>query len=201
MPWIADDNPFLYIPSGKALRLGFGTGYFYEFAADSLYAAHADAAFKSVGSYASYVTLNGSDSWAPANAIYNVGATLGMSWQLSASGHADLYVYDGAAWKLRVRVPTTGGLVLPTIGDGLQLKEGSNATMGVATLVGGTVVVSTTKVTANSRIFLTVQSLGTVAVASGIAVTARTGGTSFTITASAPTDTSVIAWMIVEPAP
>ncbi len=72
--------------------------------------------------------------------------------------------------------------------------------MGVATLVGGTVVVSTTAVTANSRIFLTTQSLGTVAVASALAVTARTGATSFTITASAPTDTSVIAWMLVEPA-
>ena len=85
-------------------------------------------------------------------------------------------------------------------GKGLQVKEGSNAKQGVATLVGGTVVVANTSVTANSRIFLTVQSLGTVAVPSGYCVSARTPGTSFTILASAVTDTSVVAWEIFEPA-
>lgn len=92
-----------------------------------------------------------------------------------------------------------GNIKSGIVGGGLYLKEGTNATMGVATLVAGTVVVSTTKVTASSRILLTVQSLGTVAVATPIAVTARTAGTSFTITSSAITDTSVIAWCIVEP--
>ncbi len=82
---------------------------------------------------------------------------------------------------------------------GLAVTEGANAKMGVATLVGGTVVVNTTAVTANSRIFLTCQALGTVAVPSGYGVSARVAATSFTILASAPTDTSVIAWMIVEP--
>jgi hypothetical protein len=86
------------------------------------------------------------------------------------------------------------------VGKGLYVKEGANATMGVATLVAGTVVVNTTKVTANSRIFLTVQALGTVAVATPVAVTARTAATSFTITSSAITDTSVVAWLLMEPA-
>jgi hypothetical protein len=84
-------------------------------------------------------------------------------------------------------------------GGGLYLKEGTNATMGTATLVTGVKVVNTTKVTANSRIFLTTQSLGTVAAPKAVAVTARTAGTSFTITSADATDTSVIAWMIVEP--
>ncbi len=34
-----------------------------------------------------------------------------------------------------------------------------------------------------------------------LGISARTAGTSFTILASAPTDTSVIAWEILEPAP
>jgi hypothetical protein len=55
----------------------------------------------------------------------------------------------------------TGNMKLGTVGSGLYVKEGSNATMGVATLSAGTVVVPTTKVTANSRIQLTAQSLGT----------------------------------------
>ena len=86
-----------------------------------------------------------------------------------------------------------------TAGKGLYIKEGANACMGTATLVAGTVTVATTKVTANSRIFLTVQSLGTVAIPTAIAVTARVAATSFTITSAAVTDTSVVAWMIVEP--
>lgn len=84
-------------------------------------------------------------------------------------------------------------------GGGIYVKEGSNATMGVATLVAGTVTVNTTKVTANSRIILTTQSLGTVAVPTEIAVTARTAATSFTITSASVTDTSVVAWIIIEP--
>lgn len=95
----------------------------------------------------------------------------------------------------------TGNLVLGTLGNGLAIKEGTNAAMGVATLVAGTVVVSNTRVTANSRIRLTAQSLGTVAVPSALGISARTAGTSFTILASALTDTSVVAWEIVEPAP
>lgn len=95
----------------------------------------------------------------------------------------------------------TGNLKLTTAGNGVYVKEGSNATMGRCTLVLGTCTVSTTKVTTSSEIFLSVQSLGTVAVATPIAVTARTGATSFVITSSSATDTSVIAWMIVEPSP
>jgi len=86
------------------------------------------------------------------------------------------------------------------VGKGLYIKEGTNATMGVATLVAGTVVVSTTKVTASSRIFLTAQSLGTITVPAALAVSARTAGTSFTILSSNLTDTSVVAWQIIEPA-
>jgi hypothetical protein len=69
---------------------------------------------------------------------------------------------------------------------------------GVATLASGTVVVSTPAVTANSRILLTTQSLGTVTVPSALCVSARTPGTSFTILASVLTDTSVVAWELIE---
>lgn len=94
----------------------------------------------------------------------------------------------------------TGGLIVGVVGNGLSVKEGSNAKMGVATLSSGTVVVSTTAVTANSRILLTHQTLGTITVPVGLAVSARTAGTSFTILSGNLTDTSVVAWMLVEPA-
>lgn len=107
---------------------------------------------------------------------------------LSAYNRADnrLWRWTGTAW--------VSGAVAPAV------VEGSNAAMGVATLVAGTATVNTTAVAANSRIFLTTQSLGTVATPMAVAVTARTAGTSFTITSEDGTDTSVVAWQIVQPA-
>ncbi len=95
---------------------------------------------------------------------------------------------------------TTADLEIVTAGKGLRVKEGSNAKQGTSTLSAGSVVVSNASVTASSRILLTVQSLGTVTAPKAIAVTARTAGTSFTITSADGTDTSVIAWQIFEPA-
>lgn len=89
-------------------------------------------------------------------------------------------------------------LIIGSAGGGLQVKEGANATMGLATLSGGTLVVSTTKVTANSRIFLTCQVPG--GTPGFLRVSARTAGTSFTILSSSGTDTSQVAWWIAEPA-
>lgn len=98
------------------------------------------------------------------------------------------------------RLNVNADLELGTAGKGLRVKEGSNAKQGTATLVAGTVTVSNTSVTANSRILLTVQSLGTVTSPKAVAVTARSAGTSFTITSADVTDTSVVAWEIFEPA-
>lgn len=91
-------------------------------------------------------------------------------------------------------------LKIDTVGKGIYIKEGTNATMGVATLVLGVATVSTTKVTANSRIFICPEALGTIASPVALAVTARSAGTSFTITSANLTDTSTVAWVIMEPA-
>lgn len=94
-----------------------------------------------------------------------------------------------------------GALTFTNVGAGIRVKEGANAKMGVATLAAGTVTVNTTAVAATSRIQLTVQSLGTVANPQAVAVTARTAGTSFTIRSADATDTSVVAWLILDPSP
>jgi hypothetical protein len=93
-----------------------------------------------------------------------------------------------------------GNVAVGTAGKGLQIKEGTNAKMGTATLVAGTVTVSTTAVTATSRIFVSVASLGTVTVPTAIGVTTRTAGTSFVIKSANAVDTSVVNWIIYEPA-
>jgi hypothetical protein len=85
--------------------------------------------------------------------------------------------------------------------NGLKITDGANATIGVATLVPNagvsTVVVSTTKVGVNSRIFLMDQNGG--ANSGTPFVNARVAGTSFTIRSTNGADASDVAWWIVEP--
>lgn len=83
--------------------------------------------------------------------------------------------------------------------SGLSVREGGAAAkMGSSTLVAGTVTVATTAVTASTRIFLSVQTAA--GTAGLLAISARVAGTSFTITSSAGTDTSTVAWLLIEPA-
>lgn len=91
-----------------------------------------------------------------------------------------------------------GNISIATAGNGLMVAEGSNAKMGTAALTAGAATVSTTAVTANSRIFLTSNTDG--GTPGFVRVSARVAGTSFTITSSSGTDTSTIAWMLVDPA-
>jgi hypothetical protein len=92
-----------------------------------------------------------------------------------------------------------GNLNLMTVGQGINIAEGANARAGLARLSGGTVVVATNKVTATSRIRLTPQDGGS-GTAGWVRVSARTNGTSFTITSSSGSDAHDVEWEIREPA-
>jgi hypothetical protein len=96
-------------------------------------------------------------------------------------------------YKMRI----LGDVTITEAGKGLKIKEGSNARMGLATLSSGTAVVSNTSVGANTRIFLTPQSHG--ANSGFVSVSARTAGTSFTITSSNSSDSNSVAWLMIEP--
>ena len=104
-----------------------------------------------------------------------------------------------SAANLRMTIEGTNNqVVLNKLGGGFSVKEGVNGKQGIVTLVAGTATVTTT-VTANSRIFLTAQSAG--GTVGAVYVSARTAGTSFTITSTSGADTSVIAYEIFEPSP
>lgn len=118
------------------------------------------------------------------------------TFRVSTGGLTERFKIDASG-----NITTVGNVTLTDVGTGISIKEGTNATMGVSTLSAGTVTVTTTKVTANSRIMITIQSLGTVGTPKSIAVTARSAGSNFTITSEDVTDTSIIAWQIIEPAP
>jgi hypothetical protein len=96
---------------------------------------------------------------------------------------------------------TSGDIIIATAGDGLSIKEGSNAKMGITgtfpTGSPNTVTVNTTAVTANSRIFLTAQS-DPAGVNAALTIISVTAGTSFDIRASNTNFNGTVAWMIVE---
>lgn len=95
------------------------------------------------------------------------------------------------------KLEVAGDIRVGTVGSGLQVAEGANARMGTVNLTAGTATVSNTSVTANTRIFLTVQAVsGTVGT---LYVDGRVAGTSFTITSTEIADTSTIAWLLIEP--
>lgn len=86
------------------------------------------------------------------------------------------------------------------VGDGTNVWSGltSEGREGKTTLVAGTKTVTDSSITAKTIIQLTAQSLGTVTAPKPLAVTARVVGTSFTITSSDATDTSVVGYSLVE---
>ncbi len=90
-------------------------------------------------------------------------------------------------------------------GKGLFIKEGSNAKMGSATLNNGTVTVSTTAVTASSRIFLQRTSTGSSSALGELVAETIIAGTSFVINSynllcaiETNDKSSVINWLIIE---
>lgn len=97
-------------------------------------------------------------------------------------------------------------IVVTTAGNGLQVKEGTNSKMGTNALVNGTVTVSTTAITAASRILLTKQ-VGAGTTRGEPEIGTRVVGTSFVINSMytngvvSPDDDSVVFWFIVEPSP
>ena len=125
-----------------------------------------------------------------------VNATTGNSPSIAAEGSdTNITMSLGGKGTGDVAV-TVGNLNVTTLGKGLKVKTGTNSKAGVATLVGGTVTVANTSVTANSIIMLTCLTPG--GTPGFLRVSAVTAGTSFVITSSSGSDTSVVSWLIVE---
>lgn len=113
---------------------------------------------------------------------------------LNVAGYAALASGQSAGqwniWAAQAKALNLGGA-----GGGIAIAEGANARMGVSTLVGGTVTVANTSVTANTRIMPFRQTAGG---AVGHLSVTKNPGTGFTITSSSATDTSDVAWVLFE---
>jgi hypothetical protein len=128
--------------------------------------------------------------------LYNTARTFSVGFQAPTGLAADKTItVPATTGTLMVSDPTTG--IAPaalTVGGGTFINAIRH---GVATLAAGTVTVSQSSVTANTRIMLTSQGGGTTP---GILrVNTRSAGNFFTITSSIATDTDDIAWTMIEP--
>jgi hypothetical protein len=150
--------------------------------------------YQAVRGLATNTLLDGRQS-GDSNPRYNVTAA-GTATYGSGGGAADVTWGRGAANRMDL---TTADFRIATAGRTVLIAEGTNAKMGTATLNGTTAVtISTTAVTANSRILLTIQAPG--GTPASAYVSARTAGTSFQIKSTGASDTSTVAWVILEPA-
>ncbi|MFE9296603.1 right-handed parallel beta-helix repeat-containing protein [Streptomyces niveus] len=114
----------------------------------------------------------------------NVGGYLAAA---SGQSGGQWNIWDGQAKALNIG----------SAGGGIAIAEGANARMNVATLAAGTVTVANTSVSANTRILPFRQTAG--GTLGHLSVT-KNVGVGFTITSSSNTETSVVAWVLFEPA-
>lgn len=91
-----------------------------------------------------------------------------------------------------------GNIAASIAGKGIQIKTGSNSRIGTATLVGGTVTVSNTSVTANTRVRHWEATPGGT---QGHLSYSKIVSTSFTLNSDSGTDTSTVDWELVEEIP
>lgn len=120
----------------------------------------------------------------------------------NGAGDTDLYrVSNGilqtdGTFQVLLDQNIAGNANVITAGKGLTVKSGTNARIGSSALTAGSVVVANTSVTASTIVLLTSQVDG--GTPGFVRCSARTAGTSFTITSSSGTDTSTIGWLLVE---
>lgn len=93
------------------------------------------------------------------------------------------------------KLEVTGNFALMTAGNKIKIATGTNASVGTATLVGGTVTVSTTAALTASKIFVTVVTPG--GTQGFLSVPTITNATSFVINSTSGTETSTVNWWII----
>ena len=95
------------------------------------------------------------------------------------------------------KLQVTGNVNLTTAGNKIKIATGSNASLGTATLVGGTVTVSTTAVATGSKIFVSRNTVGGTTGNLSTPDASIVNGTSFVINSTSGSETSTINWWII----
>ena len=178
-------------------------------AANSAYAPIQASVFNATsGVNSSFYVSVGDKVYAPDNAWDSPhgvrvasDSVLAFSSTTAASGAVDLALTRLSANHAKLTNGSSGdghltlGNLTQTAGSTLSITSGSNQRAGNATLVGGTVTVNNTSVTANTIVMLSRKTAGGV---TGELTYTVSAATSFTINASVGTDTSTVSYLLIE---
>jgi len=105
-----------------------------------------------------------------------------------------LQFFNNSAWADVIDNEATQTMSNKTFSDKLRIATGTNASVGSAVLVGGTVTVNTTATAPGSIIYLTRSTSGGTPGTLSYTISA---GSSFTINSSSSADTSIIGYLII----
>lgn len=168
---------------------------------DVLGASSGDA---SVSPSAGMITLDGTSGQITATGS-NSGASITFSLPSAITCPGSLTTTTTLTATAGAITATNGNLAVGTAGNGLVIKEGSNARSGTATLSSGTIAVSNTSVTSNTRIHVSRQGINSSTALGSLTVVSNpsTGFTITSVSATTPTntitgDTSIVHWFLVE---
>lgn len=140
------------------------------------------------GIFKTFTVTNGAGTTARLAGLYVEGPPTGVT---PTTGSYGVLVNSGSVSA------TNGDLELGTAGNKIKIATGSNASIGTATLVAGTVTVSTTAVLTGSKIFVTVNTPGGTQGFLSVPDASITNATSFVINSTSATETSTVNWWIV----
>ena len=123
----------------------------------------------------------------------------GGSLQLIQPNGGWLGIGNGMYGPFGIVVGNSGADNEVTISRPLIINDKVNigTSSGIATLVAGNISISTANVTGSSIILVTVQTLGTVTAPQAMYISSQVASTSFDITSADATDTSTVAWFII----
>lgn len=133
------------------------------------------------------------------------GSLTGQRFVATSSASAGNSLYLPAANTLGftansvdiARINSTG-LLFTAVSNGLTFKSGANGRTGTGALVGGTLAVANTSITANSQVFIQDTGGGVIANIGSLYVASQTVGVGFTVTSSNVLDTSTFRYWIFE---
>lgn len=134
----------------------------------------------------------------PGNVIFNAPTTkqvIVTGTDDSSSAITGALKVDGGAGVAK-NVTVGGDVDIATIGGGLKIATGTNATVGQGTLSGGSLTIANTTVLTGSLIFLTYDNVSLAVSAPPLLLQAIVTGVSFTVTGNG---TESFNWLMINP--
>ena len=188
--------------SGDLLTLSAGTQ-----SANRKLSAPALSGDDTVATLGTVQTFSGSKTFTGDLNAGSPGGFIRFNQEVYMLNNKPLYFYNTGSTlytKIAIAAPSASyTLTIPALTGNGTVRVATATSAGTATLVAGTVTVSNTSITANSRIHLTAQNeSGT---AGHLGVSARSVGTSFTIKSyqgdgtAQTSDTRLVYWTSEEP--